>query len=194
MDLAKYKLSSKYGDSYGSEIYKIFPIPFVRLCSLVITHFSIALFSTFFLLLIKIRLCADAHLEPSQTTTTMIIWSFPFLRCFQQQFKKQQDLQTNIYKILQNPQENTSDRVSLWCNFFRVIEIQKVRARHKIANRYSATKRTHLYCKWASFKFSIWSSHLNIPSFTKYLILTLVFMWNSALRERFNFCCWRGFC
>ena len=26
-------------------------------------------------------------------------------------------------------------------------------------------------------------------SFTKYLRLTLVFMWNSALREKFNFCC-----
>ena len=31
-------------------------------------------------------------------------------------------------------------------------------------------------------------------SFTKYLRLTLVFMWISALREKFNFCLSRVFC
>ena len=32
----------------------------------------------------------------------------------------------------------------------------------------------------------------NLQSFTKYLRLTLVFMWNSALREKFIFC-FQGF-
>ena len=39
---------------------------------------------------------------------------------------------------------------SLFDAIFRVIEIQKVRAKHKFVN--SATKRAHLYCKRASFK------------------------------------------
>ena len=33
----------------------------------------------------------------------------------------------------------------------------------------------------------------NLQSFTKYLRLTLVFMWNSALREKFKFCFSRAF-
>ena len=32
-----------------------------------------------------------------------------------------------------------------------------------------------------------------LKSFTKYLELTVFFMWNSALQEKFNFCFWRGF-
>ena len=35
---------------------------------------------------------------------------------------------------------------------------------------------------------------LYLQSFTKYLRLTLVFIWNSALREKFNFCFLKGFC
>ena len=46
--------------------------------------------------------------------------------------------------------------------FFRVIERQKVRAKHKFVNIYSATKKAHLYCKWGSFKFSISSFHLTL--------------------------------
>ena len=37
-------------------------------------------------------------------------------------------------------------------------------------------------------------SQITIQSFTKYLRVTLVFMWNGALREKFNFCFWRVFC
>ena len=35
---------------------------------------------------------------------------------------------------------------------------------------------------------------VNLQSFKKYLILTLFFMWNSALREKLNFCFSRVFC
>ena len=52
----------------------------------VIYHFSITLFSTFFILFFKVSLCAGAHLELIRTSTGLIIWSFPlradFLRLF----------------------------------------------------------------------------------------------------------------
>ena len=63
--------------SNGYEIYKKFPIRFVRLCNLDIYHFNIALFSTFFIPFFKMLLCAVTHLEPSQTSTRCFIWSFP---------------------------------------------------------------------------------------------------------------------
>ena len=31
-------------------------------------------------------------------------------------------------------------------------------------------------------------------SFTKYVILTLIFVWHEVLRGRFNSCFWRAFC
>ena len=37
-------------------------------------------------------------------------------------------------------------------------------------------------------------SSLSLQALAKYLRLTLVFMQNSALREKFNFCFWRDFC
>ena len=64
--------------SMGSCLMSNLSIPFVRLCSSVICYFSITLFSTFFILFFKISLCAEAHLESSQTSTGLIIWSFPF--------------------------------------------------------------------------------------------------------------------
>ena len=39
---------------------------------------------------------------------------------------------------------------------------KKIRAKHKFVNKHNATKRAHLYCKWASFEFSILSSHFII--------------------------------
>ena len=39
---------------------------------------------------------------------------------------------------------------------------KKIRAKHKFVNKYSTKKRAHLYCKWASFKFSILSSRFVI--------------------------------
>ena len=35
---------------------------------------------------------------------------------------------------------------------------------------------------------------LYLQSFTGYLRLTLVFIWSSALREKFSFCILKGFC
>ena len=62
---------------------------------------------------------------------------------------------------------------------FRVIEIEKVIAKHKFVNRYRATKRAHLYCKWlcckwACFKFSFASSHLNYSSEMQSVFLTWI--------------------
>ena len=39
---------------------------------------------------------------------------------------------------------------------------KKIWAKHKFVKKYSTTKRAHLYCKWASFKFSVLSSHFII--------------------------------
>ena len=62
---------------------------------------------------------------------------------------------------------------------FRVIEIEKVIAKHKFVNRYRATKSAHLYCKWlcckwACFKFSFASSHLNYSSEMQSVFLTWI--------------------
>ena len=70
--------NSSLRSKYGSEIHKNLSIPFMRLCNPVIWHFSVTLFSTFFILFFKISLCAEARLEPIQTSTGLIIWSFPF--------------------------------------------------------------------------------------------------------------------
>ena len=78
-------------------------------------------------------------------------------------------------KTSQNLQKNTNVKVSFLnkvsglrlpqnigllkqTNF--LTDIQKTK--HKFVNKYSATKRAHLYCKWASFKSSILSSHFII--------------------------------
>ena len=59
--------NSSLRSKYRSEIHKNLSIPFMRLCNPVIWHFSMTLFSTFFILFFKISLCAEAHLEPSRT-------------------------------------------------------------------------------------------------------------------------------
>ena len=41
-------------------------------------------------------------------------------------------------------------------------DIQKIRAEHKFVNKYITMKRAHLYSKWASFNFSVLSSHFII--------------------------------
>ena len=48
------------------------------------------------------------------------------------------------------------------------------------------------YCKGIVNLF--WVTWVCLQSFAKYLRLTQVFMWNSALREKLNFCFSRGFC
>ena len=73
MNLAKQQLRSKY----GSEIDKNLLIPFVRL-SLQFSHLTFQHRLTFSILVFKISLCAEPHLEPSQTSTRLIIWSFLF--------------------------------------------------------------------------------------------------------------------
>ena len=63
-----------------------------------------------------------------------------------------------VRKTLENPQENTRDRVSFWYNFFELLKLLLVISsftNHKFV-------KSSLYCKWASFKFSISSFHLNI--------------------------------
>ena len=51
-------------------------------------------------------------------------------------------------------------------------------------NKYSTTKRTHLYCKWANSKFSILLSHFIIlfilfcPSINQFLFLTWKYLRN----------------
>ena len=45
---------------------------------------------------------------------------------------------------------------------------------------------SRLFYFLAQFLFT--TSETELQSFTKYLRLTLVFMWNTALREKFNFC------
>ena len=128
------------------------PILFAGLCNPVIQHFSIALFSTFFILLFKISLFADYHLEPSQTSSELIIWSFPFRAEFPRMFSvtvcsRPEVFYKTVRKILQNSQESACVRVSFWCNFFELLKYKKVRAKHKFVNGYSATKRAYLYCK-----------------------------------------------
>ena len=46
-------------------------------------------------------------------------------------------------------------------SYFSHLNTKKTRLKHKFLNKYSITKRT-LYCKWASFKFSILLTHFII--------------------------------
>ena len=61
--------------------------------------------------------------------------------------------------------------------------------------------KKYLYLVWFDLaRIDIWFSKClylfeqDLQSFTKYLRLTLVFMWNSALREEYNFYFSRAFC
>ena len=98
----------------------------------------------------------------------IIMWSFPFRAEFPGLFSVTvSEAAVGRCSIKSTPNCAKPAGKHLWqsfflMQFFRVIEIQKVRAKYKIVNRYSATKRAHLYCKWASFKFSISSSHLTL--------------------------------
>ena len=53
-----------------------------------------------------------------------------------------------------------------------------------------------LFSKMEFVKRKIWFklTDVHLQSFTKYLRLTLVFVRNNALREKFNFCFTRVFC
>ena len=98
----------------------------------------------------------------TQTSTGLIISSFPFRAEFRRLLSvtvSEAALRrcsiikfTKICKV----QRKTPVTESLFDTiFFRVIKRQKVRAKYTFANRYSVTKRANLYCKRASFKFSI---------------------------------------
>ena len=143
------------------------------------------MFSTFFILFIKISLYAEAHLEPSETSTGLIIWSLPFraefLRLFSVTVSEAAVRRCSIKKFAKfcKTHKKTPVRESFLMQSFRVIEIEKVIAKHKFVNRYSATKRAHLYCKWlcckwACFKFSFASSHLNYSSEMQSVFLTWI--------------------
>ena len=120
----------------------------------------------------QINLCGEPYVESSQTSTRLIIWSFPFWaefpglstvtvleaavwRCYIKKFAK-------FCKI----QRKTLFSESLFDAVFWVIEVYKSKTKfvsvYKFVNWYSARKRAHLYCNWANFEFSISSSHLNL--------------------------------
>ena len=84
-------------------------------------------------------LCAETHLEATQTSTWLIIRSFPFqsefLRLFSVRVSEAAVRRCSIIKFAKLLTEPLS----------RVIERQKVRAKHKFVNRYSAAKLAHLY-------------------------------------------------
>ena len=120
------------------------------------------MFSTFFILFFKISLCAETHLEASQTSTWLIIRSFPFqaefLRLFSVRVSEAAVRRCSIIKIAKLVREVLS----------RVIERQKVRAKRKFVNRYSAAKFARLCMLWIfyfiiSFKPSVtlfyWDIH-----------------------------------